>query len=76
MRTILVLSMACSVRMVSRKPRIFSEKTGQGTYSAPPKPTQASFAPRKMVKRRVCVAPGAVVLRIMRAKSSCKSELV
>ena len=48
---------------------MFAEKVGQGTYSYSPR-KQASIAPRKMVKRRVGAASGAVALLIMREKSS------
>lgn len=48
---------------------MFAEKVGQGTYSFSPM-KQASFAPRKMVKRRVGAASGAVALLIIWAKSA------
>jgi hypothetical protein len=69
----LVLERTFCLRMVSTKLRMFAEKRGQGTYSVSPI-LQASFAPRKIVKRRVGAAAGAVARRIMRSKSCFRSE--
>jgi hypothetical protein len=68
---IFVFSIASSLRMVSRKPRMFAEKMGQGTYSVSPS-MAASFAPMKIVNRRVGAAPGDVARWIIRVKSSLR----
>jgi len=58
MSTILV-SGSCDI-IASTKPRMLASKSASGTYSLSPI-RQASFAPRKMVMRRVRGADGAVM---------------
>jgi len=58
--------------MVSMKARMFAENVGQGTYSCLPM-MQASFAPRKIVKRRVGGAAGEVARVMMRSKEGLRA---
>ncbi|CBX93955.1 predicted protein [Plenodomus lingam JN3] len=73
MSTIFVSAIASCVRMVSTNMRMLASKVGQGTYSLAPM-KQASFAPRKMVKRRVGGAFGEVARVMMRSKSDFRRE--
>lgn len=57
--------------MVSMYSRIVAEKVGQGTYGSVPM-MQASFAPRKIVKRRVGAAERWVARSRMRVKSGLR----
>lgn len=54
--------------MVSIKYRMLAENVGHGTISSVPM-IQASFAPRKIVKRRVGGAEEDVARDMMRSKS-------
>ena len=54
---------------------MLAEKRGQGTMGASPM-IQASFAPMKIVKRRVGAAPGDVARVMIRSKSLFSREVV